>query len=97
MVATSLLSNAPGVDESTSKTPSVRRKCRSGATRIERTPMRRQVAQSTRGFDSASLHNKHFAGSNAFSREPAIGLQSHADIRSSAPGARPADNFVAST
>ena len=54
IVATSLLSKAWGADDSTSKTPSVRRKWRSGATRIERTPMRRQVAQSTRGFDSAS-------------------------------------------
>ena len=57
MVATSLLSNAPGVDDSTSKTPSVRRKCRSGATRIDRTPIRRQLAHSICGFDSASLHS----------------------------------------
>ena len=56
MVATSLLSNAFGVDDSTSKTPSVRRKCRSGATRIDRTPISRHVAQSTRGFDSVSAH-----------------------------------------
>src|SRR5258708_6711345 len=54
IVATSLLSNAWGVDDSTSKTPSVRRKWRSGATRMERTPSRRQLAQSTREFDSAS-------------------------------------------
>src|SRR5208282_1643763 len=57
IVATSLLSNACGVDDSTSKTPSVRRKCRSGATRIELTPIPRQVAQSTRGFVSASLQS----------------------------------------
>src|SRR5713101_3238572 len=54
IVATSLLSNACGVDDSTSKTPRVRRKWRSGATRMERTPSRRQLAQSTRAFDSAS-------------------------------------------
>src|ERR1700693_1893822 len=57
MVATSLLSNAWGVDDSTSKTPNVRRKWRRGETRIERTPILRQLAQSTRGFDSASLHS----------------------------------------
>src|ERR1700685_548442 len=47
MVATSLLSNAWAVDDRTSKTPRVRRKCRNGATRMERTPRRRQVAVST--------------------------------------------------
>src|SRR6202158_302268 len=57
MVATSLLSNAWGVDDSTSKTPSVRRKWRRGEPRIERTPIRRQLAQSTRGFDSCSLQS----------------------------------------
>src|SRR6266853_5606129 len=57
MVATSLLSNAWGVDDSTSKTPSVRRKWRRGETRSERTPIRRQLAQSTRGFDSSSLQS----------------------------------------
>ena len=58
MVATSLLSKACAVVERTSTTPRVRRKSWSGATRIERTPRRRQVPTSTRGLDSASLQRR---------------------------------------
>src|ERR1700686_5864107 len=57
MVATSLLSNAWGVDDSTSNTPRVRRKWRSGATRMERTPILRQLAESTRELESESLQS----------------------------------------
>jgi len=52
---------------------------------MDRTPMRRQVAQSTRGFDSASLQQHHFPASNTFGGKPAIGLQPHSDIGSGRP------------
>ena len=95
MVATSLLSNAWGVDDSTSKTPSVRRKWRSGATRIERTPMRRQRCPIHARIRLGVMAEQHFAGAHAFGGESAIGLQANADIGSGASGARPANNFVA--
>ena len=83
-----------GVDDSTSKTPSVRRKWRSGATRIERTPRRRQLAESTRGFDSAVVTQEHFAGAHAFGGDSAVGLEADAEIGSGAAGAGTADNFI---
>src|SRR5882724_1288359 len=54
MVATSCWSKALGMEDRTSNTPRVRRKWRSGATSIERTPRWRQVARSTLGLNSVS-------------------------------------------
>ena len=94
MVATSLWSKACGVDERTSKTPSERRKWRKGATRIDRTPSRRQVAASTRGIRFGIVAEQNFAGANAVSRETAVGLKTHAEIGSGPASAGTANDFV---
>src|ERR1700694_6059857 len=73
MVATSLLSKAWGVDDSTSKTPRVRRKWRRGATRMERTPILRQLAESTRELESASLHSNTSPGRTHSAESPGAG------------------------